>query len=182
MIIRNDDVNYNTNSNKLTEMYALIKSIIPECEIWSCITLFSGRNSIGSVYADLPLKEKEINWFYKNANSFIGENKYQFSKIASHGLYHVDHSKLSRDAQEMSILGSCSYLNTNIFVPPFNRFNQDTLDICFDNDIKIKADGWKSMEFNMFDSNHKNWYLHSWLWEIEKLKEYLSADFAKLNS
>lgn len=175
MIFRNDDVNVNTDKTKLAEMYGVIHTLFPDADIWSCVTLFSQSNYRGSVYFDVPFKDKNVNWFYENADSFMGEDVYPpLYKIASHGLYHIDHSRVSRDTQEMSILGSCAYLNTKIFVPPFNRFNKDTEDICFDNNIKMIPTGWKSLEHDTFDSTHPLWYFHSWRWTKKELKEVLS--------
>lgn len=176
IIFRNDDVNANTSRDKLSEIYGSIHAIFPNSEIWSCITLFAGKNKRASVYEDLPLKNKETNWFYRNANVFMPEHRHPMYKIVSHGLYHVDHSKLDRGAQEMSILGSCAYLSSKIFVPPFNRFNQDTKDICFDNGILMPAEEkWKSLEWEKFDPSHKRWYFHSWRWKASDLKEILSG-------
>lgn len=176
MIFRNDDVTVNTSPQDLANIYGIIHNYFPNAEIWSCVTLFSQKNSSGSVYSSVPFKTYPTNWFYKTANSFMYEFKHPLYKIASHGLYHIDHSKVSRETQEMSILGSCSYLRSNIFVPPFNRFNKDTVDICYDNDIKIDMDGWKSLEYNNFDQNHKKWYFHSWRYSQESLKRTLSGN------
>jgi hypothetical protein len=169
-------VSANTDIKKLSKIYGAIHTAFPNAEIWSCITLFAQNNFKGSVYHDTPFKGKDINWFYKNADSFISEYRHPMCKVASHGLYHIDHSKVSRETQEMSIIGSCAYLKTKIFVPPFNKFNQDTLDICFDNNIEIKMEGWKSLEHNDFDSKHKMWYFHSWRYTINQLKDKLNAD------
>ncbi len=175
IIFRNDDVNANTNKEKLSEFYGIIHSIFPEAEIWSCITLFAGSNTRGSVYGELPLKIRNTDWFYKNADRFMYDYRHPMYKIASHGLYHIDHSKVSRDAQEMSILGSCSYLNTKIFVPPFNKFNQDTIDICSENNIYMKLDDWKSLKYNDFDKTHKFWYLHTWEYTEDSLRKKLNG-------
>lgn len=179
MIFRNDDVSVNTNPKELARTYGAIHEIFPDAEIWSCVTLFANRNPKGSIYPDVPFKNNETNWFYKNADCFMYDYKHPLYKVASHGLYHIDHSKVSRETQEMSIIGSCSYLKSKLFVPPFNKFNQDTLDICFDNDIKIITDGWKSLEHEQFDSAHKMWYFHSWQWSSGQLKEALHADCSK---
>lgn len=182
IVFRNDDVSFNTDKKKLANIYGIIHNLFPNAEIWSCITIFSQNNFKGSVYQDTPFKNREINWFYKNADVVMSDYRHPLYKIASHGLYHIDHSKVSRDTQEMSIIGSCSYLKTDIFVPPFNRFNQDTIDICFDNSIKFNKDGWKSLEHNVFDSRHKFWYFHSWSLTINKLKDMLNADVAEKHS
>lgn len=173
LIIRNDDVNFNTNPKKLGEIYGAIHSILPDAEIWSVISIFGGRNSKGAVYGDLPLKDKDVNWFYKHSDCVMGNFGTPLFKVASHGLFHIDHSVVSRQTQEMSILSSCALLKTNLFIPPFNRSNQDTADICFDNDITLVSGGWKSMDCEKFDLNHRLWYLHSWRWTAEKLKDYL---------
>lgn len=175
LIIRNDDVNFNTRHGHLGGIYGTIHSILPDAEIWSCVTVFAEKNSKGSVYADIPFKDKDVNWFYKNANSVMVDYRHPLFKIASHGLFHIDHSRVSRETQEMSILGSCSYLNTKIFVPPFNRYNQETINICLSNNIEIKIDGWLSIEHNPFDINHRMWYMHSWMWDVEKLRKYFNG-------
>ena len=105
-------------------------------------------------------------------------------KVASHGLYHIDHSKVSRQTQEMSIIGSCAYLKTDKFVPPFNKFNKETSDICFDNGIQMCAStAWKNLEFEKFDPLRELWYFHSWRWTPKQLKEFLSEHiFTNKNS
>jgi hypothetical protein len=178
LIFRNDDVSVNTNKKKLAQIYGAIHTVFPDAEIWSCITLFGQKNSKGSVYKDVPFKGKETNWFYKNIDSFMYLYRHALYKTASHGLFHIDHSKVNRQAQEMSIISSCAYLHTDKFVPPFNKYNQDTLDICFDNEIKIDTDGWKSLEFEPFDPKHEKWYFHSWRWEPETLKRKLNEHSA----
>jgi hypothetical protein len=82
---------------------------------------------------------------------------------AGHGLIHVDHRLLDYDAQEMSIVASCSLANATIFVPPFNKWNSITDSICQKHCISLVKfeDGWKSIEHEPFDKSHKLWYLHA---------------------
>lgn len=89
---------------------------------------------------------------------------------AGHGLVHVDHRLLSREAQELSIITSCSLVGAETFIPPFNKWNTDTLFICINHHINLIQfeDGWKSMEYNKWDDQHKHWYLHSREWTFEK--------------
>ena len=96
---------------------------------------------------------------------------------ASHGLIHVDHRLLTKEAQEMSILLSASLTKAAVFVPPFNKWNKDTEDICFDNDIKLIKfeDGWKSMEFNKFNEDQQLWYLHAREWTLESFKAWFKC-------
>ncbi len=177
LIIRNDDVSASSDMTSIFEMYDLIWKRFPDAIIWSGVSVFS-RGRANSIYPELPLKEKPIEWFY-NADKmwrWVFEKMYEGDKhkIISHGLYHVDHSQLSKDAQVMSILGSCKYLKTDIFAPPYGWGNNDMVNICRDNNIQLLLNAdWKSLEFNKFDSRHKRWYFHSWRYTIPRLKEQL---------
>ena len=173
--IRNDDVSASSDMKSISEMYDLIWEKFPDAIIWSGVSVFS-RGEGGSVYPELPLREKDIEWFYNADKVWIWIKKYgDKHKIISHGLYHLDHSQLSRDAQAMSIIGSCKYLKTDVFAAPYNKFNEDTVKICHDNNIHLVlgADEWKSLEFNKFSPSHKRWYFHSWRYTLDRLKEEL---------
>lgn len=84
-------------------------------------------------------------------------------QIASHGLVHVDHRLLSREAQELSIVTSCSLLKAEVFVPPFNKWNKDTDDVCREHGIKLVKfeEGWKHLGFHPFSPEFHNYYFHS---------------------
>ena len=88
---------------------------------------------------------------------------------AGHGLIHIDHRLLSKEAQELSIIASCSLVNTIVFVPPFNKWNKATKEICDEHGIELIKfeDGWLSMEHNDYDHNMNLWYLHSREWTYE---------------
>jgi len=162
VIFRNDDVNPNTNFKDLSDLYCEIGENVPGCRIISCFNFFARTCESGSVYSGVPFKDKPVNWFY-DVNRVL--NPYLVSgDCASHGLFHIDHTKVSKDTQEMSILSSCRLLKVKTFVPPFNRFNEDTIDICKENDIWLVGlqEKWKSIEHEEFDPNHKYWYFHSW--------------------
>lgn len=169
-IFRNDDVSSSTNFTEMNEMYELLQSKFPTSEIWSCVNVFS-KGDKGSVYPELPLRGHDMKWFYDVDRSW----RYVpiLGKIVSHGLFHVEHDKLSRDAQEMSILGSCGFLKVNIFVPPFTAYNEETKSICASNGIRLCSDmdGWKSLESEPFDPKHKLWFFHSWRFNPESFKE-----------
>lgn len=177
MLIRNDDVSPSTDLDRLNDIYNCILQVIPEAKIISGVTLFGLYNVKEAVYPDLPLRTKDNKYLYKT-NKVMSRYAHIPGEIASHGMFHVKHSELYKDAQEMSIVGSCHFLNTNKFIAPFNDYNQDTIDICKSNDIELitKEYNWKSMEHNQFDSSHKYWYLHSWKWQIKRLREYLNDD------
>lgn len=170
---RVDDVSSNTNMYELREMCIFIRKEF-DADIFLGVTIFSKYSQDGAVYPDAPFKDKPLQYFWD-----VNQAKHDFSgmygDIASHGLFHVDHSQLQYDAQEMSIVSSCKYLETNMFIPPFNRFNQATEAVCRINGIKLLKldDGWKSLEFNDFDESHDLWYFHPWRWTPETLKEKL---------
>jgi hypothetical protein len=94
---------------------------------------------------------------------------------ASHGLVHVDHRLLTKEAQEMSILVSCSLAKSSIFVPPFNKWNKDTEQICEEHGIKLVKfeEGWLYAEYNQFDPSHDKWYLHSREFTIYSFTKWL---------
>lgn len=183
MIFRNDDINPSTDLDTLYEMYEVIGRLFPSSMIISCVTLFGIWNDKQAVYPDLPLKNKPTEWFY-NVNRVLHKHSHVIGDIASHGLFHVKHSTLSRDAQEMSILGSCNFLNTKKFVAPFNDYNANTVDICKGNGIELltKEYDWKSLEFNKFNPDHKFWYFHSWRYTKKQLMDKLHANIEVGNS
>jgi hypothetical protein len=97
--------------------------------------------------------------------------------VISHGLVHADHRLMCKGAQELSILASTSLLQTDIFLPPFNHWNDDTEDICTKHGIKLIKfeDGWRSLEHEPFRRNeiHK-WYLHDRNMTFEDFKAKLT--------
>lgn len=176
MIFRDDDINPNSDFDNVEKCYNVIRELFPESTIISGVNIFGKTNRTGSVYPNPPFKTHSVKWFY-DVDLFILPEDLPKTVIASHGLLHVDHSRIDYDAQEMSIVTSCRLLNSKIFIPPFNKFNEDTIRICKDNEISMimSYDGWKSMEFNKFDCSHNNWYFHSWRYSPEVLREYLNA-------
>lgn len=89
---------------------------------------------------------------------------------AGHGLIHVDHRLLTKEVQELSIIASCSLVMAKIFIPPFNKWNSDTEQICQENEIELVKfeSGWLSMEHNSYQQWHPYWYLHAREWTFEK--------------
>lgn len=169
---RNDDVSGNSDPEDIREMYQAIYDLPFETRIISCVTVFSSENDDGSIYPYPPFKDKEMDWFY-DVNQVTGN--LALDNIASHGLFHIDHTKVNKETQAMSILGSCNYLQTRTFVPPFGKWNEDTKDICDANNISLLGldQKWLSLEFNEFDSEHEYWYFHSWRYTPEDFREAL---------
>lgn len=177
MIFRNDDVCPNTNLVKLEELYNMIRKVYPEAKIISGVTLFGKSCKEETVYPNAPFKDRDVNWFY-DVDRMMKVTQYIPGEIASHGLFHIDHTKVSKDTQEMSIVTSCNYLQTKMFIPPFNRYNEDTIDVCRENDIEILCGGqWTSLDFNFFDPSFDKWYFHSWKFTPERLMKKLVLEY-----
>lgn len=181
MVIRLDDISFNTDFIDLK--YQILELRKLECELIFGITVFSKLASNGAVYPDLPIKDKNLDYLY-TVSDVIDLSKIvgcgiMDNEIASHGLFHVKHSDFSRDAQEMSIVSSCKFLDTKRFIPPFNYYNNDTLDICEKNGIELINNRnkflWKSLEVEQFDPKHKYWYYHPWRINALQLEEKLNA-------
>lgn len=175
-ILRVDDVGSNTDMKELSEMLRAYRLRVPNGKIWLAVSMLSKANTIGSVYPDPPFKHKEKEYFY-NVNSMIRDFDLD-GEIVSHGLVHADHSKLQYDAQEMSIVTSCNFLGTKIFVPPFNRYNEATEGVCRINKIDLVKvqDGWKSLDYNEFNMNHKKWYFHPWKYAASTFKKVIGVE------
>lgn len=176
MIIRFDDICYGADMKLVNEMVDHLQKKIKEVKIiWACSPIVSSDS----------IHQQRV--FPKEWNA-LSDYKIHYTldlmghpvtrkgiEIASHGLIHVDHRLLHRSAQELSILLSCSILDCKMFVPPFNKWNKDTEDICRENDIQlIKFEqGWKSMEYNNYDHKTKFWYLHAREWNMKTFKAWL---------
>lgn len=95
--------------------------------------------------------------------------------IASHGMIHVDHRLLTKECQEMSILVSCSLLKSEMFIPPFNKWNKDTEDVCKEHGIELIKweDGWRSAEHNKFSPDITKWYFHERDFGMHELEKWL---------
>ena len=95
------------------------------------------------------------NWIYEIAQKYN-------ARLASHGLIHVDHRLLDYSAQEMSIITSTSLIGSKIFVPPFNKYNNETSEICSENNIELIKweDGWKHLSYQDFSNDGSRYYMH----------------------
>jgi hypothetical protein len=127
------------------------------------------------VFPPILTAMSDVRNFYK-ADGLGIPNLRDDVKIASHGLIHADHRLLTKEVQELSIILSCSLLKTKTFVPPFNKWNKDTEDICKEHGIElIKFEkGWLSMEHNPYFMGHELWYLHHWKFDLDKVKEWMT--------
>jgi len=178
LILRNDDVTMSSNLDDILKMYAIIREKLPNAEIRSSVTVFSKGNQ-GHVYPIEPMKHMPLSYLYDVDRAWVNYPNLG-DKIVSHGLFHIDHTKLSYSAMEMSIVCSCRYLHTSAFTPPYGYENDMMNTICKLHNIKLEhsypLDGWKSIEFNKFDEKHENWYFHSWRFTPKTFEKALEGN------
>ena len=76
--------------------------------------------------------------------------------------FHVDHRLLSKEAQEISIISSCSAIGTKIFVPPFNKYNPETIEVIKESKLQLVVweSGWKHLGYQKLDQAAGNYYFH----------------------
>jgi len=174
VIIRVDDVSPNTDMAELNDVARILRDELGAKVIYG-INLFAKATKLGSVYPDLPMRGREFSYFC-DVDRLFDPYIPRFVKVASHGLIHAEHGKLSYETQQFSILVSCSYLRTKTFIPPFMSFNDDTRKICAENGIElIEGSGWGNMEKEEYDGNHKQWYFHPWRMKLKDIRKWVNA-------
>ncbi len=173
LVFRIDDISVNTSETRLRHQISTLLTKFPESTILLGISplVFTMNNAA-------PLAQERI--FPKILNAYsdhtlfykaerLGVPDYVWDLIqnpritkASHGLLHVDHRLLDRGAQELSILTSCSLADSDSFIPPFNKWNRDTEDICRERGIKLIKfeDGWRHLGYNAIDSEMTELYYY----------------------
>jgi hypothetical protein len=179
---RFDDICLNTNMHDCNEIAAAIHEHLPECTILYCISPIVNKMPEDDYVTSQRIFPKIFNAysdyriFYHLDKCGIPENIPDFVTKASHGLVHVDHRLLAKEAQEMSILVSCALSQSKIFVPPFNKWDKNTEMICEEHNIKLVKfeDGWLCAEYNEFDPSHDLWYIHNRAFKPKEFKEWLT--------
>lgn len=179
-IMRIDDVSANTDLIDFKKQVEILRKY--NFQLLVGINLFCKSSTNGSLYPDLPLSSKPYEYLLDVDSILIGPGILSFIKhdeIVSHGLIHVNHRDISKETQEMSIVASCSILNTKKFIPPFNAVNEDTFKICEKHGIEVignKHDReWTSLESNDYDPSKKYWYYHPWRLDAEQLEDRLCS-------
>lgn len=175
MKFRFDDICINTDMDKAMQIANSIHLRFPGSEIIFAVSPLVHKCNDERVFPKEYTAMSDYRNFYHPTR--LGVPKIEsWITVASHGLIHVDHRLLNHKAQEMSILTSCSLVNSKIFVPPFNKWNGYTDAICTEHGIELVKfeDGWLSMEHNEFKRDHKLWYLHHRAFNMDKLNKWLS--------
>lgn len=176
---RFDDVCINADMDNINKMSNFLIDKFPNCDvIWGVSPLVHNMDNYKGkakerIFPEIFNAMSDHRIFFNVDKAGIPEINLKI-KTAGHGLIHVDHRLLTKSQQEMSILISANLVKSKIFIPPFNKWNKDTEEICKEHDIELVKfeDGWLSMEHNQFNSNHNKWYLHSREFTFEQFKEY----------
>jgi hypothetical protein len=184
VIFRIDDINANTFPEKLKGMISEMGKYEEINEVWLGVSMFSSSSAIGErVFPSSWKVLSDYTVFYNNDlvvdKGWIAELKNCYGvKIASHGIAHVDHRLLNYGAKEQSVLVSCKFLETDIFIPPFHKWDTELESICFNHSINLiryELVDWKHASYNSYDPNHEFWYTHSHDWHsVEEFNGWLN--------
>lgn len=182
-IFRNDDINPNSDIDQILGMYAVIRKYFPDARIISAVNLLAQTSQDGSAYAAIKPRDIDFYALDRMMDQESIDRLREVSEIASHGMAHLDHRALHRDAQEFSIAGSCSLLRTKIFVPPFWRWNQHTIDICEAHGIEIPiSQDWINLDDHPARADHAFFCLHSWKFPSVEAFEDCFRDMHKFST
>jgi len=182
LTFRFDDVTARSDMELTNAIATICRKKFPDCRIIYCISPLicdmSGESDPVTKQRIFPKIWNAYSDYRKFFNVDIAEMPVvpPWVEIASHSLIHVDHRLLSKEAQEMSILVSASLCKSKIFVPPFNKWNKDTDDICQRNGITLIhfESGWRCAEYEPFDKTRELWYLHAREFTIKSFTEWIN--------
>lgn len=180
---RFDDVSLNTDPVKLDKMVAYLRDLIIPRDLQIMFVVSPAVHDVAGTdlekertFPSIMHTESDFRVFYMTSKIGIPEvvQRYRSQvQIAAHGMMHVDHRLLHKSAQELSLLMSCSLLNTTLVVMPFNKYNSDTESICTEHKlhlIKYSA-AWKHLAYHRFDPRHEAYYLHTHDFTLEQFTE-----------
>lgn len=188
-IFRFDDVCINTDTPKLFDLITTIQKHRPDMTILLAISpIVFARGQLAKyrrgqeerVHPNELTAMSDPRVYYRGTNCGLPtwvfvttENDEKPGTIvrAGHGIVHVDHRLLGAEAQELSILTSCSLAQASVFVPPYNKWNRLTEEICRGNSIYLVKweDGWLHTKFNQYDRAHERYYMHPYDMSVEEL-------------
>lgn len=187
---RFDDISLNTDMKLADAMMEYIISNDPSTEVIYCISPIvfnmSKEKTLErreAIFPKILHAHSDYREFYKG--DFCGMPEISpLVTTAGHGLIHVDHRLLPEAAQELSILTSCSLAKGEIFVPPFNKWNEITQDICNKHGIELVRfeDGWLSMEHNLYNKEHNLYYCHTRAFTMETWKSWFEDNILDVKS
>lgn len=171
---RFDDISLNTDTDKLRKMTDFIGNNVNATIVLAVSPAIYWLGHVEGkekerVFPRILNAHSDYREFYRVQKVGVPDFVYQFAELnnvtlAGHGLIHVDHRLLSRKVQELSILTSCSLIGSRVFVPPFNKWNKKTEEICAEHGltlIKFDETIWRHLVYTPFTHDFKNYYLHT---------------------
>lgn len=179
---RIDDICLNTNMQNVSELVRVIKERDKDARVALTVSVTCPNTRDADEMAFLrqwkPLSDNTV--FYSMGRCGVPDVaalRDNGCAVWSHGLVHADHRLLHYYAQELSIVLSCSILNTETFVPPFHHWNDDTRAVCESHGLSLVKyeDGWSGSEHTDYDSSIAQWYLHPWRWDAKKLEAWFNG-------
>jgi len=170
-VVRIDDISIQTDPIRLSKFLGTLKSQYPKTQILLAVSV--GVVGVPEISDSERVFPPILNAMSDHRNYFklsrlgipdwLPEMIKEFDcLIGSHGLVHVDHRLLNIEAQTLSILTSTSALGTNVFVPPFNKYNKSTIEICEEHALSlvIWENGWQHLGYQEFKSDGGKYYFH----------------------
>jgi hypothetical protein len=170
-LFRFDDISVNTNMEKFCRLLDVIWGENPAYHILCAVSpiVFHPRVlGIGNeerVHPSPLTAMSSLSPYYTGTRCGVPELPNDPRIIpAGHGLMHVDHRLLGWKSQEMSIVGSCALAKAQVFIPPYNKYNSITEEICEDYHIQLIRfeDGWQHALYNVYEPSKKlpRYYMH----------------------
>lgn len=175
MIVRFDDICVNTDLDNAEQLAGFCREMGAEV-MWCISPLVHDipvTESPERVFPGMLKAFSDFRRFYKATRLGVPPVPKGVSR-ASHGLIHVDHRLLDYAAQEMSIVVSCNLVGSRVFVPPFNKWDEGTEEVCDEHGIRLVKfeDGWRSCEHNQRSPHQRLWYLHSRRWDLVRFRAW----------
>ena len=179
-IFRFDDICLNADMNLHIGIAEHIKKEIPSADVIFCVSplVHNMSDEKGKtkqrIFPQILNAHSDYRKFYQVDKCGV-PNFPEWITRAGHGLIHVDHRLLTKETQELSILTSCSLSKSTTFVPPFNKWNKYTEEICNEHGIKLVKfeDGWLCCEYNEYNPKHNLWYIHAREFTLDSFKNWL---------
>lgn len=182
--VRIDDINPNTDQAKLKAMLAILRARWPSCRLLLGVSPLAhvvGQEDLEQVHPKILNAHSDYRLLYAATRMWL-PSPTEYADIdpapefASHGLVHVDHRLLCKEAQELSIILSCSLSRSDVFIPPFNKWNTDTEDICRRQQVELVKfeDGWRHIGYTD-DLELPLLYFHTFDFSLESFAAKLCA-------
>ena len=180
MLLRIDDVCGTTDPKVLDEMITCAQG--HGFHVAGCVSpLYFSRAEPQHAFPLILMAKSDHRQFFKtdlcSSQKVCRYLREKGVEVYSHGLVHVDHRLLCKGAQELSIIAAASLLGSRVFVPPFNKWNEDTEEICREEGIGLIKweDGWQHVMYNRRTVENENYYVHPYDLTPAALRNWMEA-------